>query len=745
MTKVFAGAVTAILAMAGVGSATTASFWNVHTQAGFAAGELTDVAVNSDGAVMLAPPLERLEDTEELYIWSMVRDATGSLFVGTGNNGKIFKLTPKGLRLHADLEEPDVLSLAIGADGKRLFAGTSGGGMVYEVDASGAGFTAFYDTQEGYVWDLAIGDDGHLFAGTGDGGRIHRIDDQGHGTLFFDSPETHIMSLLPGADGELYAGGEGKGLVYKLSASGDPFVLHELDEPEVCCLVLDADRSLYVAGISVPGTGPRGGVPLPAAAMRMPPETAMEPSVQAQGSIQLQNGNPSAPTPGAPMEQRRPSSGGGSDANSAGSSTVYRIDADGVVTAIWHSAKDVVHALALADSPELLDANGALVAGTGQRGRLYRIDPEAQTWAVTAEVSESQVTAIDVGESQTLLGGANMGALFSMGQGHAAVGTLESIAFDASTWSAWGRLSWKAKTPRGTAIAFQTRAGNSSEPDSSWSPWSEVRVDDAGGNIDSPNARFVQWRAELTSSKPSETPTLKRVSLAYMQRNLKPQVHFIGVVPPSSSRENRRPGDPAKAETRASGPPPLHSDDPVRGPSMVTWQASDGNADRLRYDLYFRLFDAEEGASWTVLEEGLDSESHRWETASFPDGLYELRVVASDKRSNSPEVALSGERISEPVLIDNTAPEIRGLKFKSGDEGILHVSGTARDVTGPITQGYYRVDAGDWVPISAADGLFDSAQESFSFEVQLHGDGRHAVVVRIIDVTGNAVSERVLH
>ncbi len=516
MRKVLA-AMAAVLGMTAGGSlAVTSSFWIVTTQEGFAAGELTDVSVNSGGAVTLAPPLEQLADTEELYVWSVVSDAADNLFVGTGNNGKLFKMSPGGsLSLLADLDEPDVLCLAMRPDGERLYAGTSGGGTIYEIDFSGT-VRSFHDTQERYVWDLAFDDDGSLLAATGDGGRIHRIDRQGNGNLFFDSPETHIMHLEPARDGTVYAGGEGKGLVYKLSSDGDPFVLHELAEPEVCCLVLGADDTLFAAGISVPGTGPRGS-PMPAAG---PAPVPTAPTNGAQAMAEAQKGGPPLPPPGV-LQMAAAGAPGGSG---GGSSTIYRIDPDGVVTPIWHSSKDVVHALHL-------EGDGTLIAGTGQRGRLYRIKPVEQTWEVAAEVAASQLTTIvDLGDTGMILGSANMGTLSRVSPGHARAGRLESPVHDASTWSAWGRLSWRAKTPGGTSIEFQTRSGNSSDPDSSWSSWTPLDDGDEGsGQAVSPNARFVQWRAELNSSKSEETPVLQRVSLAYMQRNLKPKVHYVAV------------------------------------------------------------------------------------------------------------------------------------------------------------------------------------------------------------------------
>ena len=461
-------------------------------------------------------------------------------------------------------------------------------------------------------------------------------------------------------------------------------------------------------------------------------------AAQAMGEPVQENDNPPSPPPGVTLQMAPPGRPG---APGGGTSTIYRIDPDGVVTPVWTSSSDVVHTLHLQE-------DGSLIAGTGQRGRLYRIHPEDESWGVLAEVSASQVTTVvDEGDTGMLLGAANMGALFRVGPGHAESGTLESTPFDASTWSAWGRLSWRANTPGGTSIRFQTRSGNSSRPDSSWSPWADLDGgDDRSGQAVSPNARFVQWRAQLNSSKRTQTPTLQRVSLAYLQQNMKPNVHYVAVVQRPGSRDNGRPPDASKPGGGGPEPgpkpgPPVPADNPVKGPWMVKWKASDGNADRLQYDLYFRFLDGD-ADSWTLLEESLSKDSYRWDTTSFPDGFYELKVVASDQHSNPPETALSAHNTSEAVLVDNTPPEIR-MKLKHGDGGSVRVSGVAEDVTGPITDGYYRVDGGDWVPLSADDGIFDSAVESFSFELTL-SPGGHAVVLRVTDIAGNVASERVL-
>ena len=56
----------------------------------------------------------------------------------------------------------------------------------------------------------------------------------------------------------------------------------------------------------------------------------------------------------------------------------------------------------------------------------------------------------------------------------------------------------RAAAPPARAIAFQTRSGDTRQPDASWSAWQPVG---AGGAIASPNARYLQYRATLTRQR----------------------------------------------------------------------------------------------------------------------------------------------------------------------------------------------------------------------------------------------------
>ena len=119
------------------------------------------------------------------------------------------------------------------------------------------------------------------------------------------------------------------------------------------------------------------------------------------------------------------------------------------------------------------------------------------------------------------------------------------------------------------------------------------------------------------------------------------------------------------------------------------------------------------------------------------DGKYELRVTASDNLSNPATSALETARISEPVVVDNTAPSIAMLAGKA-DGKTITIRGRARDQLSRITGIEYSIDsATEWVPVLPTDGICDSRDETFSFEITDAKSGSHRVAVRLRDAYGN--------
>lgn len=90
-----------------------------------------------------------------------------------------------------------------------------------------------------------------------------------------------------------------------------------------------------------------------------------------------------------------------------------------------------------------------------------------------------------------------------------ASGTFTSSVLDAGAAVAWGEATWTADLPAGTSILIETSSSIDGE---NWSGWS-VATD--GGLVASPAGRYLRYRATLTTSDPTVTPTLRSIRLAW--------------------------------------------------------------------------------------------------------------------------------------------------------------------------------------------------------------------------------------
>src|SRR5262245_5678759 len=114
--------------------AVTPYFWEVRTYDEFRRGTLTHLSVTSEDQLILAPRFDPVFDTEQPFILSSVADSKGNVYLGTGHDGKVFKVDSSGKgSLVADLSELDVLSLAVDAR-DALYAATSPDGKIYKID-----------------------------------------------------------------------------------------------------------------------------------------------------------------------------------------------------------------------------------------------------------------------------------------------------------------------------------------------------------------------------------------------------------------------------------------------------------------------------------------------------------------------------------------------------------------------------------------------------------------------------------
>jgi hypothetical protein len=706
--------------------AVTPQLWEIRTYDDFRKGKLTNLSLTSDDELILAPKFDMVFNTEQTLVWSTVADSKGNVYLGTGHDGKIFKVDPSGKgAMLVRLSELDVLSLAVD-DKDVLYAGTAPDGKVYKIENGVA--KEFFDPKAKYIWSLIFDKQGRLLVGTGDKGTIYRVTPDGKGTSFHDTDETHIVAMTLDRDGNIIAGGDPKGYIYRITPDGKAFVLYDSGLREIHSVVVAPNGTIYAAALSgEPGIAPSATPATPAASSggQQPTVTI---TVNAAEPQDIQVVEPlETVSPDTPHSQTRRS---GTDSNSQ--SAILEILPDGLVNTVWRSREELAFSL--------LPHDGKLLFSTGTKGRIYSLDgPRNVTLLV--ESSEEQTTRLLATGNRLYAATANIGKLFRVGDTLSTSGTYESNVKDTDSISSWGKISWRSGD--GDAIEISTRTGNTSTPDKTWSDWQRV---DAAGATTSPKARFVQWRALLKADR-TRSPRLGSVKVPYLQQNFRPDITSLEVLSSSVALQkvalntinNVNPNDPAviRANARAGQPriapiPPRRV--PQRGAQSFQWNATDKNSDTLSYDLYYRL---ESERTWKVLKRDLEDNFYTINSDTLPDGTYVVRVVASDAPSNPAELALKGEMESRPFTIDNTPPVV-SMKLEGLDGRKARIAIDAADQTSTLSQAEVAIDTGDWRPVFPKDGILDSKSESFSY---LSGDltaGEHVIAFRVYDQNDNA-------
>src|SRR5262245_42658502 len=77
------GRIGAVLASA------TPTCWTVSSQADFLKGDVEDLSIDTDGRMFLGPAASVLGETSAPFLWSIVAGADGTLWAGSGNEGKV--------------------------------------------------------------------------------------------------------------------------------------------------------------------------------------------------------------------------------------------------------------------------------------------------------------------------------------------------------------------------------------------------------------------------------------------------------------------------------------------------------------------------------------------------------------------------------------------------------------------------------------------------------------------------------
>jgi hypothetical protein len=595
---------------------------------------------------------------------------------------------------------------AMGVDvAGRLLAGLSGQKCRLLRLEKGKFSTIYEPNDARYIFAIAVADDGDIYLGTGPEGKIYKLDSFGRKPeLVYDSMDDNILSLVFGGNGFLYAGSDGRGLVYKIEPSTkEVTVLYDSEQDEITSLVTCSDgggENLYAAATSAKIVEARRQIMITAPSPGRPEVSGsrQERAGSDEGGRRLQIANTKKkPEAGAAPVMPRPPQ----PVPPGQMSFIYKISGDGFVTDVF---QDPAVFFSLAEQ------KGKLLLGTGNAAKLHLIEPLAEEQAIIYQAKKvSQITAVVADGEDIYIGTANPATLIKLGSNFAEEGKYVSDLIDAGQPGKWGKLQIDADIPKGCKIKMACRSGNVKDVnDPTFSSWSEPVEITGAVELACPLGRFCQYKLVLHSADGQKSPVVREVAAAYIIPNLAPRVEEVSV--------NR-----------------IEAAD-KKGVFKISYKSKDDNEDKLIYKIDFRKTGR---AKWIELEDQIEGQDFEWDGRTVEDGRYEVRVTASDERSNTSRTKLTGNRVSEPVVVDNTGPEVAEYRLEK-DKTKVKLWLKVVDELSAVGKLDYTVDSNkDWTGTIPDDSVYDTTEEVFTLIIDKLEAGEHVLTVKVSDDLGN--------
>ena len=709
--------------------------WEIANAKAFGRGTLSGTEVDAEGRLRIAPEFRTVWGPDEGIVWAIAAGDDGATFVALSNPGRLLRIGDDG-EVTTWYEDPSGgMVTAVAPDGEGgVYIGVSViDGRVLRARAPGE-VELVGETSAVYVWALHRDESGKLWAATGVPGQIlsRRAGEAWETVISTGDDPVRCLAALP--SGEIVAGTGLEARVIRIGKDGGPFVLFDGDRDEIVALATTDSGRIYALaagprkkpGPPVEDTPRDKGTSTTVVRVTPPPDPA-EPDAEPTP----ENG------PRQPARPTRPTRPGGA---------LFRLDPEGGYWKIWESSTELPFALAV-------DTEGFPIIATGERGRIVRMDPEGTTTRVLRFPSDTVTALLAAADGRVLVGGAVDARLAEIGPGHAAEAVFVSEGFNAGTVAEWGRIHWDADLPSGTRLRLRVRAGNTAEPDETWSPWVDVDPFEgrSEGKIGAPDAQRLQAELTLVGSKKGSSPLVRSVEIFYQPRNRPPGIQELEVSPPGEAWSrapqqngaNRGPlvtDDPVARQTAGSFSPRRGGGAPVRkayepGARTFSWKAGDPDGDPLVSTLEIRR---EGETAWTPLAGDIEDSFYSWDGRGLPDGNYRVRLTVDDGTNNALGKGFAIHVVSDPFAVDNTPPSIDEVTVEETGEG-FRIRFEATDRGGRIAAAERALDDGPWSFLEPGDGVADSAAESYELLVPYDADGSDDMNLRlrVTDGSGN--------
>jgi hypothetical protein len=703
----------------------------------FLRGEPNDVVIGSRGTIQLGRRAEVLvKEFEGVWSINSIVVSGDMVYIGTSPNGGVYAFSagelkkiysapltkgpqprraggnepndPNAVESERHLANEHIFAMATDVSG-RLLVGISGRRCaLYRLEA-GKMKLLFEPNDANYIFAITVDKAGDIYLGTGPQGKVYRLDSLGKKPeLVADTPDKNILSLAPGPDGFIYAGSDTRGLVYKIDPrTKEVRVLYDSDQQEITALLFSGEN-LYAAATSAyviraemrfAVQAPLPGRPEQQPDGEEPPEGDSEggSTMPAAGGLKLQIANTKEASGEQPAERKAPPA---RPPRPAQASFLYKISKDGFVTDIF-SETAVFFCLA--------ESGRELLVGTGNDAKLFGVDPNSEEQSIIYEDRQaSQITAASVSGDDIYIGMANPARLIKLGDVLSREGAYTSDLVDAGQPAKWGKLQIEAEIPRDCNVLVACRSGNVKDVnDPSFSKWTALQDVTGPVQLDCPAGRFCQYKLVLRGNEKA-TPVMREIALASTVPNLAPIVESINV-----------------ARIEAGG---------KSGTFKIGYDVKDDNGDKLIYKIDFRKVGR---AGWIEIEDAVETASFEWDGRTVEDGRYEIRVSANDERSNTPDTKLTGSRVSDAVVVDNTGPVIKSHTIDKKGKAIM-LKMTVTDELSAIGKVEFTVDSdANWMGVVPDDLVYDTTSEDFTILVENLSAGQHVIALRLADDVGN--------
>jgi hypothetical protein len=681
-------------------SAVVTSTWTVETYQQFDAGDASSAFIMSTGELRPGWNTKRTA-LEGDAMWSSLRMANGTVLLGSDANGQVFSLS--GDTKTSIVSIPGaiaVVAMAQTSDGT-VWAGTMPGNKLWKIDVAGKKATpgpelAKKKDDVETIWSLAASGN-TVYAGTGPSGKLFSVT----GTTvkeLFDTEDKRVTAITVTTDGDVWFGTSERAIVFRLK-KGETRAMADFAGNEISSLAPYRDGVVAAANDLADAVVPTGKTAAQVEAADKP--TAPKGQAAKVPDAGTKPGADKDPSPVTDLGRKGAKKGKGA---------LFRIGSDGRL--------DQLHALTATYFTSVITTqDGIVYAGAADKGRVYMVDNDGAV-ATAFDVDERSVSQLWADKTSIGFATDDTAAAYRS-TGRADQARYVSDVLDGKSVAKFGKLTWIASGK----TKIETRSGNTAKPGVGWSEWQSPTAigklggGNAGGKIASPPGRYLQFRVALDD----DAARVSRVVTYYVPQNQATSVSDVTVEPATAEKL------PTLKDLAAKPRSPI---------LKLKWKVENPDSDDTIYTLEARR-DGE--ANWRPISTGktpLTALTWDWNTETYPDGWYRVRVTASDAAANSPDRALSANATTTLFAIDNQRPTIDGVSV-----AYPRAQARSADAISTIAEMAFSVDDGPWQLGTTTDGLYDDTSEDLRIELPVGlARGTHTLAIRVADSAGNVGS-----